>query len=244
MKLTTFALAALTASSACPQGLEYIKANYTKYEYEIAMRDGKKLFTAVYAPKDTSRQYPIMLLRTPYSVGPYGEDNYKTALGPSEIFAKDQFIFAYQDVRGRWMSEGEYMNVRPHKPLKHGPADVDESTDTWDSIDWLVKHVPNNNGRVGMWGISYPGFYAAAGMIDAHPALKAVSPQAPVGDWYFDDFLHNGAFFLAHAYRWLGNNDQARPKPTGEKPPPVNYPTLDGYKLFLDAGRMENVSRE
>src|SRR5579864_854304 len=246
MKLTTFALAALTASSACPQGLEYIKANYTKYEYEIAMRDGKKLFTAVYAPKDTSRQYPIMLLRTPYSVGPYGEDNYKTALGPSEIFAKDQFIFAYQDVRGRWMSEGEYMNVRPHKPLKHGPADVDESTDTWDSIDWLVKHVPNNNGRVGMWGISYPGFYVAEGMIDAHPALKAASPQAPVADWFIgDDFHHNGALYLAHAFRFFYAFGHPRPEPIEEAAPlakTTNNPS--GYDFFLRLGPLSNVDEK
>src|SRR5208283_220372 len=132
-----------------------------------------------------------------------GADQYKDDLGPSQHFAKSGYIFAYQDVRGRWMSEGEFVNMRPHNPDK-GPKDVDESTDTFDTIDFLIKRVPNHNGKVGQWGISYPGFYAAAGMIDAHPALKAVSPQAPVGDWYFDDFLHNGAFFLAHAYRWLG----------------------------------------
>jgi hypothetical protein len=113
------------------QGLEYVKAHYTKYEYEISMRDGKKLFTAVFAPKDVSHPYPILLTRTPYSVSPYGEDNYRASLGPGEIFAKDGFIFVYQDVRGRWMSEGEFADMRPIKDRKAGPADTDESTDTW-----------------------------------------------------------------------------------------------------------------
>ena len=159
MKLSTFLfVVSLAAPAVWAQGLEYVKAHYTKSEFQIPVRDGQKLFTSVYTPKDTEKQYPIMLMRTPYSVGPYGVDNYKTNLGPSEIFSKDGYIFVYQDVRGRWMSEGEYANMRPHNPVKRGPSDIDESTDTWDTIDWLVKRIPNNNGRVGMWGISYPGF--------------------------------------------------------------------------------------
>src|SRR5690349_12394073 len=246
MKLTTIALAAFTVFPACPQGLEYIKAHYTKYEYEIAVRDGKKLFTAVYTPKDTSREYPIMFLRTPYSVGPYGEDNYRSNLGPSEFFAKDGFIFAYQDVRGRWMSEGEFVNVRPHNPAKRGPGDIDESTDTWDSIDWLVKHIPHNNGSVGMWGISYPGFYAAAGMIDAHPALKAVSPQAPVTDWFIgDDFHHNGALYLPHTFRFFYGFGRPRPEPITEAPPlPAATRSPDGYNYFLQLGPLANLDEK
>src|SRR5260370_6602704 len=183
------AAAALTA-----QGLEYVKANYTKYEYKIDMRDGVKLFTSVYVPKDNSRPWPIMFDRTPYSVAPYGEDNYKTSLGPSDLFAKDKFIFVYQDVRGRQMSEGQFMDMRPEKNVHNGVNDVDESTDTYDSIDWLVKNLPNNNSKIGMRGISYPGFYTAAALIDAHPALVAASPQAPITDWFMgDDFHHNGA---------------------------------------------------
>jgi uncharacterized protein len=222
----------------------YIRLHYTKQEHEIPMRDGAKLFTAVFTPKDTTAKHPILIKRTPYSVAPYGIDKYPATLGPSEHFAKAGYIIVNQDVRGRFMSEGEFVEVTPHKPNKKSKTDIDESTDAYDTIDWLVKNVPNNNGRVGMAGISYPGFYSSAGMIDAHPALKAVSPQAPVGDWFFDDFLHNGAFFLAHAYRWIGNNATNRPKPTSEKPPPVNYPTLDGYKLFLDAGNMEDVTKK
>ena len=215
-------------SAACfAQGLEYIKAHYTKYEYRIAMRDGKKLFTSVYVPKDASQKYPIMLDRTPYSVSPYGIDNYKTSLGPSEKFAKEGFIFVYQDVRGRYMSEGQFRDMTPHLDVKRGPQDVDESSDTYDTIDWLVKNLPNNNGNVGMWGISYPGFYTAAGIIDAHPALKAASPQAPITDWFVgDDFHHNGALYLPHMFRFFSGFGHPRPEPTVPQPaaPQTNLP--------------------
>jgi putative CocE/NonD family hydrolase len=144
------------------------------------MRDGVKLFTAIYTPKDQLQQYPIMLYRTPYSVAPYGLNEYRTTLGPSNLFQQEKFIFVYQDVRGKLMSEGEFVEVRPHNPKKTGSKDIDESTDTFDTIEWLVKNAPNNNGRAGMWGISYPGFYTSMGVIDAHPALKAASPQAPI----------------------------------------------------------------
>ncbi len=151
--------------------LAYTKAHYTKYEYRIPMRDGARLYTAVYVPKDTRRSYPILMLRTPYSVGPYGVDNYPRSLGPSDLFTKEGFIFAYQDVRGRYLSEGTFIDVPTHKTRFSGARDTDESTDTYDTVDWLVKHVPNNNGKVGMWGISYPGFYSAFALINAHPAL-------------------------------------------------------------------------
>ena len=163
-----------------------IKAHYTKFEHQIPMRDGVKLFTAIYVPKDDSRDYGMMLKRTPYSLRPYGVDQYPDDLGPSERFVREGFIFVYQDVRGRFLSEGTFIEMAPHLTSK-GPTDVDQSTDTWDTIEWLVKNVSNNNGRVGTWGISYPGFYVAAGMIDAHPALKAASPQAPVTNLYMGD---------------------------------------------------------
>jgi putative CocE/NonD family hydrolase len=222
----------------------YLRLHYVKQEHRIAMRDGVKLFTSVYLPRDTTRKYPILLKRTPYSVTPYGEEKYPASLGPSEHFVKAGYIFVNQDVRGRYMSEGKFEQVTPHIADKRAATDVDESSDTYDTIVWLLEHLPGHNGRVGMFGISYPGFYCSAGMIDAHPALAAVSPQAPVGDWYFDDFLHNGAFFLAHAYRWLGNNAQKRTEPSAEKPKPVEYPTPDGYQLFLEAGSMERISHE
>ncbi len=221
----------------------YIRLHYSKQEVKIKMRDGVELLTAIYAPQDTTKKYPILIKRTPYSSGPYGMDKFPAGLGPSDHFVKAGYIFVNQDVRGRFQSGGEFVQVTPHVVDKKKPTDTDESSDAFDSIDWLVKNVPGHNGKVGMFGISYPGFYASAGMIEAHPNLIAVSPQAPVGDWYFDDFLHNGAFFLAHAFRWLGNNAADRPMPTSDKPPPLVYPTPDGYKLFLDAATMESVNK-
>lgn len=217
-----------------------VRAQYTKFEYRVPMRDGARLFTSVYVPKTCPSGWPIMLSRTPYSVGPYGADNYRAALGPSEHFQKDGFIFAYQDVRGRYMSEGTWVEVRPHNPAKASPGDTDEASDTFDTIDWLVKHVPCNNGRVGMWGISYPGFYVSAGMIDAHPALKAVSPQAPVTDYYVgDDSFHNGAFMLAANF---GFYSAFLPREGAPQPPAprvgFDYGTPDGYEFYLAMGSL------
>jgi putative CocE/NonD family hydrolase len=195
-----------------------VRATYTKYEHMIPMRDGVRLFTSVYVPKTCASPFPIIMQRTPYSVAPYGIDNYRTTIGPSDLFLKEGFIAAYQDVRGRYLSEGEWMEVRPHNPKKSLRTDVDESTDTFDTIDWLIAHVPCNNGRVGLWGISYPGFYVSAGMIDAHPALKAVSPQAPVTDYFLgDDSFHNGAFMLAANF---GFYTAFPPRPAPPPPPP------------------------
>jgi putative CocE/NonD family hydrolase len=236
----------LLASACFGQGLEYIKAHYTKYEYMIPMRDGKKLFTSVYVPKDASEKYPIMFDRTPYSVAPYGIDNFKTSLGPSEKFARDGFIFVYQDVRGCYMSEGEFVNMRPQIDVKRGPQDVDESSDTYDTIDWLIKNVPNHNGKVGMWGISYPGFYTSAGIIDAHPALKAASPQAPIADWFIgDDFHHNGALYLPAAYRFLSAFGHPRPVPTLPQTRAADpTATLDAYSFFLSLGPLANANEK
>jgi putative CocE/NonD family hydrolase len=226
------------------QEADSIRANYTKREAEIPMRDGKKLFTSIYLPKDVSKPSPIMLTRTPYSVSPYGAGAFKTALGPSVLFSKEGFIFVYQDVRGRNMSEGEFVNVRPHRAVKSGAEEVDESSDTYDTIEWLTKNIPNHNGRVGMWGISYPGFYTAMGMINAHPALKAASPQAPVCDWFVgDDFHHNGALYLAHAYRFLDRFGHPRPQPMIPVPQPATK-LRDGYPYFLEMGPLSHADDE
>ena len=181
---------------------------YTKYDFRIPMRDGVKLFTVVYLPKDTRKTYPVLMMRTPYSVAGrsrgqsrYGVDFTNSRLGPSEDFDKAGYIFVNQDVRGRHMSQGVWQEMQPHKPVKKGAADTDASTDMHDSVQWLLKNLPGHNGRVGIWGISYPGFYAAASIIDSHPAIKAASPQAPVVDLYMnDDAYHNGAFMLAANY--------------------------------------------
>ena len=167
---------------------------YSKSEVRIPMRDGKTLHTTIYAPRDQSRQYPIMINRTPYSSKPYG-NSFPGRIGPSKYLEQSGFIFVKQDVRGRWMSEGQYDNMRPHV---NGNESIDESSDTYDTIDWLLKNVNNNNGRVGIWGISYPGFYSAAALPEHHPALVASSPQAPISDFYFDDFHHQGAYLLSY----------------------------------------------
>lgn len=234
--LSLIVLAGSLAGQEPGQLESYIRLHYTKHEAMVPMRDGVKLMTSVFVPQDSTKTYPILIKRTPYNVAPYGDDKYPSELGPSELFVKAGYIFVNQDVRGRFASEGEFQQVTPHLPTKSNASDVDESTDAYDTIEWLLKNVQNHNGRVGMYGISYPGFYAAAGMIDAHPALLAVSPQAPVSDWYFDDFLHHGAFFLAHAFRWLSSNAAERPTPTTEPSKPFVYPTPDGYKMFLEAG--------
>jgi putative CocE/NonD family hydrolase len=232
----TIAIALVSSVGLQPQGLDSIRARYTKQEFYVPMRDGVRLFTAVYAPKDRGQRYPIMLTRTPYSVAPYGADQYRPSLGPSPLFADDGFIFVYQDVRGRWMSEGTFDHMRPHKATKAGPKDIDESTDTYDTIEWLLGNIAGHNGRVGLWGISYPGFYAAAGIIDAHPALKASSPQAPVSDWFSsDDWHHNGAFLLAHAFGWFSSAGWPFTQPSTVRPGPlIDIPTADSYQFYLN----------
>jgi putative CocE/NonD family hydrolase len=222
-----------------------VRAHYAKHEYQIQMRDGVKLFTSVYAPRDTSQKYPILMIRTPYSVAPYGPEDYRESLGPSDLFMKEGYIFVYQDVRGRMMSEGNFKWMTPYKPKKSGPTDVDESTDTYDTIEWLLKNIPNNNGRVGIWGISFPGHYTAQAIIQAHPALKAASPQAPMADNYIgDDMHHNGAFFLPHAFNFISSFGRPRPGPTTARSPRFNHGTPDGYKFFLEMGPLANANKK
>jgi len=220
----------------------YVERHYEKREVKIPMRDGVLLHTTIYSPCDRSVEYPIMMRRTPYSCSPYGEDQYARRVGPSLEMMEDGYIFVYQDVRGKFMSEGDFENMRPHNPDKQSPSDIDEASDTYDTIGWLVQNVENNNGRVGMWGISYPGFYTAAGMIDAHPNLVAVSPQAPIADWWFDDFKHHGTFFMPHAFNFMARFGQPRPEPTTEWLPRFEHGTPDGYAFFKRLGPAKNLN--
>jgi putative CocE/NonD family hydrolase len=228
------------------QRADAIRKGYTKFEYRIPVRDGKHLFTAVYVPNDAGpgKTYPLLMVRTPYSIAPYGTSKYRSTLGPTEAYEKEGFIFVFQDVRGAHMSEGEFVNMRPHNDNKKSSTDVDEASDTWDTVDWLVKHVPNNNGKVGQWGISYPGFYTAAGVIDSHPALKAVSPQAPIADWFRGDDMHrNGAFNLQLAFAFFSGFGKPRPEPTDyTKNQPFEYGTPDAYQFYLNLGGLANVN--
>jgi len=235
--------AAAQTAHAQPANFKYIRDNYTRSDYQIPMRDGVKLYTIVYAPKDASQQYPLLMTRTPYGIHPYAKNAFRFSLGPNRFFPSEGYIFVYQDVRGCHMSEGTFDNMRPIIADKKTNKDIDESTDTYDTIEYLLKKVPNHNGKVGLYGISYPGFYSSAGMVQAHPALKAVSPQAPIADWFFDDFHHHGAFFLPHAFNFLHFFGQERPEPTPNRRfgPLFNYGTNDGYKFFLEMGPLKNA---
>ena len=225
---------------------DYVKAHYTKYEYRIPMRDGAKLFTAVYVPKDMSVAYPIMMDRTPYSVAPYGEDQYKKTLGPSDEFEKAGYIFVYQDVRGRYESEGKFIEMRPHIDNKTSPQDVDDASDMYDSVEFLLKHVPDNNGNVGIWGISYPGFYTSASIIDSHPAIKAASPQAPMTNLFMgDDSYHGGAFMLSANFGFYANflpQNNPISADDARKVVPFETGTPDDYEFYLKAGPTENLA--
>ncbi|HWO02495.1 MAG TPA: CocE/NonD family hydrolase [Blastocatellia bacterium] len=228
------------------QETEKVTERYTKYEYQIPMRDGARLYASVYVPKDTSQKYPFLLTRTPYSIAPYGVDNYRTSLGPSEHFEKEGFIFVYEDARGRYMSEREFLQVRPYQPNKKSVRDVDESTDTYDTIEWLLKNIPNNNGRVGMIGISQPGFHVAASLMDAHPALKAASPQAPTADYYMgDDVYHNGAFMLGANFGFYGFFTPRKGEPAVPKEGlRFDFGTPDAYEFFLKMGSLADASKK
>lgn len=242
--LPILVLFTLSSSVEADERADYIRANYAKFEYKIPMRDGVTLFTAVYQPNDRSKDYPVLLCRTPYSLGVYGADRYRSSLGPHEAFEKEGFIFAFQDVRGKYMSHGEFVNMRPHNPNKKNNQDIDESTDTHDTIEWLLAHLENHNGKVGQWGISYPGFYTSAGAIDSHPALKAVSPQAPIADWFWDDFHHHGAFILNMGFNFFSTFGQKREEPTTERPEPFEFKIPDGYQFFLDLGPLKNANKK
>lgn len=220
----------------------YVQDHYDKKEVTIEMRDGIKLHTTIYSPKDKSQTYPILMMRTPYSCKPYGEDKFRKKIGPNVHLMKEGNIIVYQDVRGRWMSEGVYDNMRAYIPNKTDNTQVDESSDTYDTIEWLVNNVENNNGNVGTWGISYPGFYATYSTIDAHPALKAASPQACIGDFFFDDFHHNGAFLLSYfrAVSLFGTMKNVPKDSAWYKLPDLG--TKDQYQFFLDAGPLSNLN--
>ncbi len=234
-----------------------VREHYTKYEYRIPMRDGAKLFTAVYVPKDQSKPYPFLMIRTPYSVSvadgrddknSYGEDHFPPStrhLGPSEEFDRAGYIFVFQDVRGRFESEGKFVEMYPHIDDKKSPSDVDPSSDMHDTVDWLLKNVPNNNGRVGIWGISYPGFNTAASIIDSHPAIKAASPQAPMIDLFRgDDAYHGGAFMLAANFSfYVSFGPQNNPTVEPRKWPEFDWGTDSAYDFFLQQGTLGALSK-
>lgn len=244
MKCIVLFCAALV--SALAQAKYDVKAHYQKAEYMVPMRDGVRLHTTVYAPRRSDEKFPFLLFRTPYGTGPYGAEAYRANLGPSRhsfAFEEEGFIFVFQDVRGKFQSEGEFAVMRPHNWNKTG-RETDESSDTWDTIEWLLKKIPNHNGRAGMIGTSYPGFQVVHGMIDPHPALKAVSPQASPADMFIgDDFHHNGAFRLMYTFGWLSSNAHSRKGPSEKDSEHFDPGTPDGYRFFLKLGPLANVNK-
>ncbi len=239
--LFSFVLCFSLTTSAQTQDKPFsVKENYLKKEVFITMRDGIKLFTVIYFPIDSSESYPLLIVRTPYSISPYGADKFRNSLGPNGAMAKEKYIFVYQDVRGRYKSEGQFEEVTPAVANKKSKKDVDESSDTYDTIDWLLKNT-KNNGNVGLYGISYPGFFATASLPDAHPAIKAVSPQAPVTDEFIgDDCNHNGAFFLLDNFGFY-NFFEGTKSENGESYSGIfNARYNDAYKFFLEMGPLKN----
>lgn len=241
-------LVILVSRAQFAQDSAWIRDNYTKKEVYIPMRDGTRLFTAVYLPKDVSEKHPILLTRTPYSCAPYGENNFNGNLWNRywRYYARENYIFVFQDVRGRWMSEGEFVDIRPYNPNKQSNKDTDEASDTYDTIDWLIKNIANNNGNVGVFGISYPGFYSTMAALSGHPALKIVSPQAPVTDWFLgDDFHHNGAFFLMDGFSfYAGGFGYPRRQPTTVRPrSALQLPNADNYDTYLRIGALKNFMK-
>jgi len=239
-------LSTLTVSSQIHQDSTWFHNKYYKIEQRIPMRDGVKLFTSIYAPKDSSEKHPVLMYRTPYSCAPYGLDSFPADWVKNYIlnYLKEGYILVIQDVRGRWMSEGKFVDVRPFIKNKK-PTDIDESTDAYDAIDWLVKNIAGNNGNVGVLGTSYPGFYAGMAAASGHPALKAVSPQAPVTDWFIgDDFHHNGAFFYMDGFDFYVAGGFGRPHPhpvNKETPMPDPYNSKDNFQYYLNQGADKNL---
>lgn len=243
--LLIISLLSLTSLWAQDADSAWVRDNYYKIEKMVPMRDGISLFTAFYIPKNNSEKHPILLNRTPYSCRPYGEENFNPRLYSTYWinYLKEGYIIAIQDVRGRWMSEGEFVDVRPFNPNKKG-KEIDEASDTYDAIEWMIKNIPGNNQRVGVFGISYPGFYSTMAALSGHPALKAVSPQAPVTDWFMgDDFHHNGAFFFLDGFNFYTGFGKPRPAPTQVASPGFRIPTQDYYDFYLRTGAIKNFTK-
>ncbi|MCP9751121.1 CocE/NonD family hydrolase [Ferruginibacter sp. HRS2-29] len=243
MKTIFCTIAALLGVCAtAQQNPNTVKENYTKKDTLISMRDGTRLYTVIYTPKDVSQKYPILMERTPYSAGPYGDTSYPRRIGPNPTLMNEKYIFVYQDVRGRYMSEGTNLEMTPYIPNKKSKKEVDESSDTYDTIDWLLKNIKNNNGRVGLYGISYPGFYATASLPGAHPAIRAVSPQAPVTDEFIgDDANHNGAFFLMDNFDFMNYFGKPRKGPVKDYDSQIfDINSKDDYDFFLQLGPVSN----
>ncbi len=247
MKILCFLLLSVPIFSIAQKAdTGWLRNNYIKLERMIPMRDGTKLFTSIYTPKDNTEKHPILITRTPYSCAPYGEGKFRGFLDTHyKEYVKEKYIMVIQDVRGRFMSEGTFDDIRPFKENKVSNTDIDEASDTYDTIDWLIKNINSNNGNVGVFGISYPGFYSTMAGLSNHPALKAVSPQAPVTDWFIgDDFHHNGALMLMDAFDFYSGFGKPRPVPTKDYGPGITYTTKDKYAFYLQHPTFNSLSKK
>jgi putative CocE/NonD family hydrolase len=230
------------AQNAAMPDTGWVRKNYQKTEQFIEMRDGVKLYTAIYTPRDNNEKYAVLMQRTPYSCRPYGENNYRQRLGPNTNLMKEKYIFVYQDARGRYKSEGNFREMTPAIDNKKTNQDVDESSDTYDTIEWILKNT-TSNGKVGIYGISFPGYYSSAALPDAHPALKAVSPQAPMSDEFIgDDCNHNGAFFLMDNFGFYSHFDGPKNDNGENYKPFFNADFSDAYQYFLDFGPLKKAN--
>lgn len=222
---------------------EWVKKNYTKREVMIPMRDGTRLFTAIYEPVSGNNKHPILITRTPYKAGPYGQEMNSMLWNSWSNYSREGYILIIQDVRGRWMSEGQFVDIRPFNSKKKKKTDVDEASDAYDTVDWLIKHIKNNNGRVGFIGTSYPGFYAMMAALSNHPAVRAVCTGAPVTDWFMgDDIHHNGALMLTDAFHFLSGVGRPRPVPVMAQSSALPFYQTDEYSFFLKSGGIKNLT--
>lgn len=221
----------------------WVEQNYTKREVLIPMRDGVHLYTAIYEPVYSSGTSPILMTRTPYSASPYGKEMNSKLWQEWKNYAREKYIFVIQDVRGRWKSKGEFVNVRPFVREKEKNGKIDEASDVYDTAEWLLHHT-KNNGNIGIIGSSYSGFYALMGALSGHPAIKVAISQAPVTDWFMgDDYHHNGAFMLGDGFRFASWMNRPRPVPTETSTPYVPYYSTDEYSFFLKSGSLKNITR-
>src|SRR5580693_8200737 len=247
MKRFLILLLVFSSTALIAQDSSWIRNNYYKIERYITMRDGVRLFTSIYIPRDSSEKHPILMTRTPYSCAPYGENSWRPWWNRFQReYFREGYIMVTQDIRGRYMSEGDFNIIPVYIHNKKTKKDVDESSDCYDAIDWLIKNIPGNNGKVGVVGISYPGFCATEASLSKHPALMAVSPQAPTTDAFMgDDVHHNGAFFLSDTYGFLVEFGIGKPRqgPTTENAIGILPFTADAYDFYLRMGALSNMTK-
>ena len=242
-KFLTYILLIITLISCTSETVidhQWLEDNYTKKEAMVQMRDSVSLYTSVYEPIGATDR-PVLIVRTPYSCAPYGSGWKGDLTEYMQEFIRNNYIIVFQDVRGRYMSEGEYLNIRPYIRQK-ASSEIDEASDTYDTIEWILQNT-DNNGSVGVTGMSYPGFYATMAALSGHPALKAVSPQAPILDWFKgDDVHHNGALMLMDIYSFAPYMFKKHENPVQEDHGLASPIGENAYEWFLQMKTPSNLT--